>query len=455
MIERVEKRLTGWGNLSPALCDVATPHEEHEVQQLLLQDGEKTTWIARGLGRSYGDSSINRGAGVVEHTGLWRIRSFDPASGIIDCQAGVSIAQIAAAAVPRGRFLPVTPGTQFVTIGGAIAADVHGKNHHVDGSLARHVVDFRLLTATGEMLTCGPDQNQDVFWATVGGMGLTGMILSARIRLAPIETAFVVVDDEKTRDLDETLSRLDETAADYKYSIAWIDCLAAAGRLGRSVLMQANPAEVDHLPAVRRTSPLSMPRVRCQSLPFYLPSFTLNRFSVGALNRAFYALHPVGRRVVDLARYFYPLDSLRHWNRMYGRRGFVQYQAVLPPEASRRAMIQLLEHMRRSRIGSFFAGLKSSGPASGGLLSFMRCGHTIAFDLPYRRHLPRLLHELDQIVLSHGGRLYLAKDAMMRPETFAAMYPRLEAFRRIQRHLDPRGILSSSQARRLRIVEPA
>ena len=446
------QRLSGWGQLNPAWCHVARPRSRDELADWLTRR-EPSTWIARGLGRSYGDAAVNANAGVLACDALRELIEFDPRHGILRCQAGVSIGQIVRHVVPHGWFLPVTPGTQFVTLGGAIAADVHGKNHHLDGSLGRWIEQLELLTAEGQFIRCGPDSRPELFWATVGGMGLTGTICQATLRLVPIETSYVSVDYEKTADLEHTLARLEQTQQGYRYSIVWIDGLVRGRRLGRGILMQGNPAAIDQLAPQQRDAPRSLAEPSARTLPFHLPSGTLNRATVGGLNRAFYALHPTGRRTVDLRRYFYPLDTLRHWNRLYGRRGFVQYQAVFPADTSLPAMVRLLECAQRYRVGSFFAGLKSSGPESPAMLAFMRPGHTIAIDLPWRRQLPALIEELDRLVLQHGGRLYLAKDALMRPTTFAAMYPRLGEFREVQARFDPRARISSDLARRLRILD--
>lgn len=447
----VERQLSGWGNLSTAKCHVATPRSVAELNSAFARK-DAESWIARGLGRSYGDAALNSGSGVIVCDRLVDVLDFDCEQGMVRCEAGVSVGQLVNRLVPQGWFLPVSPGTRFVTLGGAVAADVHGKNHHVDGSIGRHVTELELLTPTGE-IRCGPDKESDVFWATVGGMGLTGLIRRVTLRLRPIETAFVAVDYEKAGNLDATLERLDATRDNYRYSIVWIDCLASGKRLGRGVLMQGNVATLADLPASLADDPRRMSRNHTRSLPFNLPSVTLNRVSVGILNRSFYAIHPTGRRIETLERFFYPLDTVLHWNRMYGRRGFIQYQAVFPKESSREGMIRLLECMQRRGIGSFFAGLKIAGEENPGLLSFMRPGHTIALDLPWRRGLRDLVHAMDRIVVDHGGRIYLAKDAMMGPETFRAGYPRLAEFRRIRRRLDPDGLLRSDLARRLKILD--
>ena len=344
--------------------------------------------IARGLGRAYGDSSLNRDSGVLLQTRRNCFLSFDARAGIVECEGGVSLAEIIWHLQPRGWFLPTTPGTKFVTVGGAIAADVHGKNHHVDGSFGQHVVDLRLLLADGRVVTCGPTQQSALFWATVGGMGLTGVIVSARVRLIPVETAYYNVTYRRTHDLDETLDSFAATDRNFRYSVAWIDCLASGRRLGRSVIMSANHALVGDLPRRLATQPLIVPERSVRSVPFFFPSFALNSLSVRAFNALYYAANPSRQTIVDYDTFFYPLDRVLHWNRIYGRRGFVQYQVLFPPETSRRGLVELLEQISRSRRASFLAVLKSSGPASPSPLSYLYPGHTLALDLANTPELP-------------------------------------------------------------------
>jgi FAD/FMN-containing dehydrogenase len=388
----------------------------------------------------------------------------------------VSFADVIEHFLPRGWFLPTTPGTKFVTVGGAIAADVHGKNHHVDGSFGNFVVDLRLLLANGDVLDCSPAQNADVFWATVGGMGLTGVIVSTRFRLHRVESAWYDVTYHRTANLDDTLECFADTDAAYRYSVAWIDCLARGGSLGRSVAMLANEARATDLPASlagaagglsasasnpegrfnrrSRSSCLVVPRKRGKSVPVNLPGWVLNPLSVRAFNELYYATHRDGRQFVDFDSFFYPLDGVHRWNRIYGKRGFVQYQALFPRDTSRAGLVELLERITASRKGSFLAVLKTTGAANPGLLSFPKPGVTLALDFPHTGDdLAALLCECDEIVLRHGGRLYLAKDALTTPHAFAAMYPRLPEFREIKHRLDPQNRFVSSQARRLRIVE--
>ena len=444
--------LSGWGRYPVESCHVFRPEKRSEIADTLAS-GLQSSYIPRGLGRSYGDAALNEGAGVIWHVLLNRFLSFDSASGVLECEGGVSLAEIIQYFLPRGWFLPVTPGTKFVTVGGAIAADIHGKNHHKDGSFSNFTLDFRLLTPTGEVLLCSPAEHPDVFWATVGGMGLTGNILSARLRLRRVDSAYVFVDFHQAPNLEDALATMEASDDRYDYSVAWIDGLASGKAMGRSVLMRGNHAMEAELPA-RFRHVLATPTVPQWNLFLDFPSGTLNRLTVKAFNTAYYAVHHTApRQLVNFEKFFYPLDAINHWNRMYGKRGFVQYQIALPQASGRAGLRTILDRLARSGRASFLAVLKRFGDAGPGLLSFPLRGYTLALDIPVARGLVPFLHELDRMTLDHGGRIYLAKDAALRAEDFAAMYPKLESFRAIQRNLDPKRLMSSSMARRLKIVD--
>jgi len=340
-----------------------------------------------------------------------------------------------------------------VTVVVAIAADIHGKNHHRDGAFSTFLLDFQLLTPTLETLTCSATQNSDVFWATVGGMGLTGIIVSARFRLRLVESAYVLVDYQRTRNLGETLDIMAQSDDRFEYSVAWLDGLAKQDLLGRSVLMRGNHAPANRVPG-RLGNPLAFAPRTVLNLPFHLPSLVLNEITVSAFNALYYALHKDrSDQLVDIDRFFYPLDVVGNWNLAYGRRGFVQYQVVLPEDGGRQGLTSLLERCTSLGRAPFLVVLKRFGESNPGLLSFPMKGYTLAMDLPMTRDLPSFLQDLDDIILAHGGRLYLAKDAVMKPETFAASYPRLDQFRAVKRKLDPKGLVSSSLARRLKICD--
>jgi FAD/FMN-containing dehydrogenase len=285
-------------------------------------------------------------------------------------------------------------------------------------------------------------------------MGLTGIILDARFQLRSVQTAYCHVTYRRTADLEETLDLFEQSDENFEYSVAWIDCLARGSKLGRSVVMLANDARIDDLPRKIRPAALELPKRRRLSVPFHLPGFVLNPLAIKVFNGLFYSRYGDGQRLVDFNTFFYPLDGIRHWNRIYGRRGFVQYQALFPHSTSRQGLVQMLEKIAHSRRASFLAVLKSSGPANDGHLSYLYPGHTLALDFPYQGEVTgRLFQQLDEILLKHGGRLYLAKDSMTSAATFAGMYPRLDEFRRIKKQVDPGNLFTSSQARRLGIID--
>lgn len=447
-----QQSLAGWGNLAPESSRVYRPERVSELRGTIVKSGD--TLISRGLGRSYGDAAVHA-EGVISHLRLNRFLGFDESEGIVECEAGVTFDELIRVGLPRGFFPAVTPGTKYVTVGGAIAADVHGKNHHVDGSFADCLIDFRLLTASGEVLHCSRTQNPHAFWAALGGMGLTGAIVDARIRLKPVSSAYLTVDYKRTANLDESLEAFTAGDAGYGYSVAWIDCLARGGSLGRSVLMRGNHTPASELPP-SVPSPLADRARRRKKVPCFLPGFVLNSWSVRAFNAAYYHCHGDRRAVVDYDTFFYPLDAVEHWNRIYGRRGFFQYQAAFPHETSRSGLVALLESIAASRQASFLAVLKTFGPSNDGLLSFPIAGSTLAVDLPNTGPaVNELLDRLDRIVLDHGGRVYLAKDARLSRSSFEAMYPRADEFRRVKAELDPDGRFNSTLARRLGLSQLA
>lgn len=447
----VTQTLSGWGRYTPQACHVYRPERTRLIESI-LRGGSQQHYIARGLGRSYGDTSLNEGGGVIDFTRLNRMMYFDPATSILECEAGVSLEEILDVFVPRGYFLPVTPGTKFVTVGGAIANDVHGKNHHRDGTFGRSVVDLGLYTPRGELYLCSPESHMDLFWATVGGIGLTGVILTARFRLQRIESAYILVDYYRARNLEDALATMEASDKDYQYSVAWVDCLARGAELGRSVLMRGNHATQRQLPPQLAAHPYAIRRGRQKNVPVDFPGFVLNPLNIRLFNNLFYGMHKtIDGQIVDYDRYFYPLDGILNWNRMYGRCGFVQYQATLPAESAK-GLVTLLERLSASRRASFLGVLKCFGDKNPGLLSHPMKGYTLTLDIPNRAGLGAFLNELDAILLDHGGRLYLAKDAAASPETVAAMYPELKRFCEIKGWVDPENKLSSSMARRLGIV---
>jgi len=448
MAKPVKKVMAGWGNFPKETCYVYRPETAGDLKQLLAD--QNSSYIAYGLGRSYGDTPLNKEAGIVLFDKFKHMLSFDEKTGILNCEAGVSLNEIIRLFLPRGYFPGVTPGTKFVTIGGAIANDVHGKNHHIDGCFSEYVLGFDLLLASGEVIACSRTENPEAFWATIGGIGLTGMILRATIQLIPVKTSYIQATYEKASNLDEAFRLFQENDASYKYSVAWIDCLSTGDSLGKSILMRGRHAEPEELPA-NITEPFKPDKASNLKMPVNAPSFALNYWSISAFNKLYYASYKNETKIVDSTSFFHPLDAIGDWNKMYGKNGFIQYQAVFPKANDPKAGIRkLLERLSAEKCSSFLAVLKSSGQENNGLLSFPMEGYTLALDIPIKHDsLFAFLKELDEIVLAYGGRVYLAKDATIDPETFKVMYPRWEAFSKVKAELDPNGLFSSSMSRRI------
>jgi decaprenylphospho-beta-D-ribofuranose 2-oxidase len=430
--------LSGWGRRQ-------TPGRE--VLSEDLEQASAGAILCRGLGRSYGDSALPpRSRPVVLTTTLAdRILSFDAATGVLRAEAAVSVAQLNARLLPRGFFVPVTPGTQFVTLGGAVAADVHGKNHHRDGCFGEHVLGLRMRLAGGEVVETSPTARPDLFWATVGGMGLTGHILEVTLAMRRIRSPWIRQHTRRVDDIDAYVEVLHEAARRYPFTVGWIDCLSRGGALGRGILIAGDWADPDEAPA-RAPAPLS--RV---SLPVELPSWVLARPAVRAFNSAYYWKH-LPRERTDIAHwesFFYPLDRVHHWNRMYGRGGFTQYQCVLPDAAGSGAARRLLDVLTRRGGASFLCVIKDCGPEGRGMLSFPMKGISIAFDIPIRADTQSLVDALNEKVIEEGGRIYLAKDSFTRPEHLRAMEPRLPGFLEARRRWDPEGRIRSAQSVRL------
>ncbi len=422
-------KLSGWGRYPVLECRVAHLRAREDLSGLLDRGG---TLIARGNGRAYGDAALNP-ALTLSMRGMDRMRAFDSETGLLDCEAGASLADILKTFMPRGWFPPVVPGTKFVTVGGMIAADVHGKNHHRDGAFGAHVEALTLATADGRIRECSRTENADLFHATCGGMGLTGVILSARFRLRRIETAFVKAETVAARDLDETMAVFEESR-DWPCSVAWIDCLARGAKRGRALVTRGAFMERGALPRRLASAPLCRPAEGGFAVPVDAPSAALNRFSIGAFNALHYRWGRArgGAHPVHADRFFFPLDRIGAWNRLYGRGGFVQYQCVLPKAESRSGLAALLDRIAAAGGGSFLAVLKLFGSVGDGLLSFPMEGYTLALDFPMRARTPALLDALDAIAHERGGRVYLAKDACCTPERIRRGYPRLDAFAAIR-----------------------
>jgi decaprenylphospho-beta-D-ribofuranose 2-oxidase len=449
--------LTGWGRTAPTAATVVerAGRDRQRLAETVKDVGPRGA-IARGLGRSYGDSAQNGGGTVIRLHDHARDVIVDDVTAAATVPAGVSIDELLRVIVPRGWFVPVTAGTRFVTIGGAIASDIHGKNHHVDGSFGNSVVRMALLLASGEVVELSPTQRPELFWTTVGGMGLTGIVLEATITLIPIATSRLAVDTDRVPDLDGLLAAMEEGDEWFRYSVAWIDPMARGRHLGRGVLTRADHATVDQVAPKQAVDPLEYgPRQRITVPPVVPAPGVINHTTIKAFNELWYRKAPRRRiaQIVSIAGFFHPLDMVGSWNRLYGRAGFLQYQ-LLVPFGQEEALRQALGRFAASGAPSFIAVLKRFGAANPAPLSFPAPGWTLTVDVPAAtRGLRPLFHGLDELVLAAGGRLYLAKDAHMSPAAVRRGYPRLDEWRQVRASIDPMGVWVSDQARRLRLCE--
>jgi FAD/FMN-containing dehydrogenase len=428
--------LSGWGR------------RRIPARQIVSEDLERASvgaTLCRGLGRSYGDSALPPPSRpvVLTTTLADRILAFDPVTGVLRAEAAVSIMALNQRLLPRGFFVPVTPGTQFVTLGGAVAADVHGKNHHVDGCFGEHVRGLRMRLASNEIVHTSKAELPDLFWATVGGMGLTGHILEVEVALRRIPSPWILQRTQRVDDIDAFIDALQRAARASPFTVGWIDCLSRGAALGRGILITGDWADPSDAPA---HAPLPLRRL---SFPVELPSWALSRPTVRAFNAAIYHLPRRSSGITHWETFFYPLDFIHHWNRMYGRRGFTQYQCVLPASAGPSAARRLLEVLTRRGGASFLCVIKDCGPEGRGLLSFPKKGISIAFDIPVRDDTQALVDALNERVIAEGGRIYLAKDSFTRAEHFRAMEPRLPKFLEARRRWDPEGQIKSAQSVRL------
>jgi len=431
-------KLAGWGR-------IFQPGREKLSEDLASLT--KGAVLCRGLGRSYGDSALPPAdRPVVATTTLAdRILDFDPETGRLRGEAGVSIAQLNRRLLPRGFFVPVTPGTQYVTLGGAVAADVHGKNHHVAGCFGEHVSRMKMRVASGDIVTTSADENVDLHRATIGGMGLTGHILEVEVAMQKIRSPWISQHTRRVDDIDEYIDGLKDAAGKYPFTMGWIDCLTQGKHMGRGILMAGDWADPSEAP---KRYPKPLPTL---PMPFELPSFVLGPLSIKAFNFAYYWKH-LPRTMSGITHwqtFFYPLDMISDWNRMYGPRGFTQYQCVLPDSSGPGAARRVLSVLTKLGGASFLCVIKDCGPEGRGMLSFPTKGISIALDIPVRDDTQALVDALNEKVLEEGGRIYLAKDSYTRPEHFRAMEPRLDAFMEVRRKWDPETRIRSAQSVRL------
>jgi len=437
-------KISGWGRYPVIESEILFANQPGLVNSLVHSSNDSNL-IARGLGRSYGDSSL--APHTLNTTKLDQFLSFDENTGILSCLAGVSFAEILKVFVPKGWFLPITPGTQFVTVGGAIASDVHGKNHHIDGSFSEHVCQLSLCLANGETINCSATENRELFLATCGGMGLTGIITQASFKLIKIDSAYIDETTYKTVNLEETLALFEEHQQT-TYSVAWIDCLATGKNLGRSLLILGEHAKQNNS---NPDAPFNPAKPSKLNMPIDLPSFTLNSLSIKAFNALYYGKvrQKKSQRQTHYAPYFYPLDSIQSWNRMYGKKGFVQYQFVIPKSAGLVGLTKILNEIALSKRGSFLAVLKVFGKGNENYLSFPEEGYTLALDFKMDSTLLSFLKRLDAIVLKYGGKLYLTKDSRMSESTFKQSYPQWQPFQNIRHQYDAHTKFNSLQSYRL------
>ncbi|MCI0466970.1 MAG: FAD-binding oxidoreductase [Beijerinckiaceae bacterium] len=417
-----------------------------------LQSG-LTGFVPRGNGRAYGDAAIGT-ASCLSLLELNQIRDFDEVSGRLTVEAGVLLADIIAMFLPRGFFPPVVPGTRFVTVGGMIASDIHGKNHHGAGSFGKYVESMNIALPGGEVVLCSPDENRELFEATIGGMGLTGTVVLATFSLVRVETGWIKQHTIVAGDLAAALAILSKHE-ESSYSAAWIDCLAKGSALGRSLIYLGDHASAAEIEAQSHGAP-QMPSTRARrlSVPLDLPSFTLNRWTVAAFNEVYFrrGASSAGKVFINgIEPFFFPLDGILNWNRIYGRRGFLQHQSVVPEERAQAVYGEILGRIAKRGNASFLAVLKKLGASSKGLLSFPQPGFTLALDLAIDSGIFDFLDTLDELVAAAGGRIYLAKDARQSRATFESGYPNLQRFREIRQNAGVQDRIKSRLSERLGI----
>ncbi len=444
MLPNKKEKLAGWGNYPIGESTVLTPRNETDLEESIQED----KLIARGLGRSYGDQALNDDHYVALCTRLNHFLSWDENNGILECEAGVSLEEIISVFAPKGWFPMICPGTKFVTIGGAIANDIHGKAHHIDGSFVNCIISFTILLSDGRILNASRTENADLFWANFGGLGLLGIILTVTMQLRKIETTYFRQKSVVIRNLDHMLETLDKHDHEYNYSVAWIDALAKNEKLGSGVITFGNAAMLSDLPDKLKKDPLKLHPKGKLTLPVFLPSFALNGFTVKILNRIIAYVQNSPKDFVHYEKFFFPLDAINNWNRGYGKRGFIQYQFVIPEDNGKKNLTEILEMIAGSGCTPFLNVFKRMGEGQG-ILSFPFKGYTLAIDFPVTPKLLSFTPRLDDKVLEAGGRLYLGKDALLEEKKFKAMYPQYHEWVQIKQKYDPLNKFSSNISRRL------
>lgn len=443
------EKLTGWGRTAPTSARVLHTTDVGAIADAVKGAGPRGV-IARGLGRSYGDPAQNAGGVVIDMTALDRIHTVDAEAGTVDVDAGVSLDTLMRVLLPFGLWLPVLPGTRQVTVGGAIGSDIHGKAHHVEGSFGNHVRSLDLLTADGSVATLTPDgPDAELFWATVGGMGLTGIVLRATLHVNHVETAYFLVDTDQIDSLDELMARQSVDDESYIESVSWFDAVTTGPHLGRGILTRANHATIEDLPEKKRQHPLKFDAPQLLTVPDVFPPGLLNKFTGRIFSELWYRKSPTRKGAVqNITQFLHPLDIVGEWNRGYGPHGFLQYQFVVPFGAED-VIRHTVRRMTETKQVSALNVLKRFGAGNRAPLSFPMPGWTLCVDLPVGKGVHELCEELDDLVLAAGGRHYLAKESRATPEVIARGYPRLDEWRKVRASVDPQGVFASDMSRRL------
>lgn len=441
-------KFTAWGNYPVIEADTQVLKNIDQAKKIIKDNSTITPY---GSGRSYGDQALSKNILLTNKYNY--ITAFDKIKGTITCQCGVTLEEILDVIVPEGWFLPVTPGTKFITTGGAIASDVHGKNHHKEGTFCDHVISMNLLLPSGEIKKCSRKDNSDIFHATCGGNGLTGLILDATFSLKPIETAYIKQRAIRASNIDELIKLLEENES-YTYSVAWIDCVAGGKKLGRGILLLGEHAEKKDLPVkLLKDNPLVLKKKIRLTVPFYFPNFILNKFTINIFNFLYFnkTKRGITDSIIDYNSFFYPLDAINNWNRIYGKRGFTQYQFVVPRRIGTDGVKEIVERISKNGMGSFLSVLKIFGPANNNHLSFPMEGYTLALDFPIKKKLFPFFEELDKLVENYGGRLYATKDVRMDSGFFQRSYSGYKKFKSVIKKINSEKKFASIQSERLKI----
>lgn len=442
-------KVANWGKYPEVEAEVWEYNDPCKFQELVVKESPV---IARGMGRCYGDSALSKH--IFSTVKLNHLLDFDEQSGVLTCEAGVTIEEVLRFFVPRGWFMPVTPGTKFVTLGGAFASDIHGKNHHARGTFSDHVLWIDLMLPNGELVRCSKAENADLFALTAGGMGLTGLIVRLSFKLAPIETSYIRQESIKAKNLDEIM-RIFEDTSSWTNSVAWIDCLSKGKSLGKSIMTVGEFAKRSELTSSsQKNNPLKTHKEGKLFLPFDFPNFTINSLTVRAFNLLYYNKQFKRHKnsIVHYETFYYPLDGILHWNRVYGKNGFTQYQFVLPPENSREGLIEIIERIGKRGMGSFLTVLKLFGHQEENYIRFPKGGYTLAIDFKIEPKVWKFLDELDELVLKHGGRVYLTKDVRMKHETLMKSYPQAAEFISKIKTINPDYKFASVQSDRMKLT---